>query len=252
MSTDISEDLDLSFANGSLNDLAMRMGDLDKELDEIAMVGIHGDKATTTTNKDYDHNQDEVNKRPNEVVPHHHHALELSAGDGLEFSDQEDDDGLDDLTKELGKLDAAACQEKQERVKDKSPEQAPPLAVATTNATTTTSTTLESTTTTVTAAIFKPSPDSSVGISMKTSKGMTMIIKITPGGLASNNTELQVGMQIVSIDDTPIRNARHARELIQMSILEVRITCLTTSSTTTMVDNNAVEQRGGETTKKQE
>ena len=281
----ISEDLDLSFANGSFKDLAMRMGDLDKELEEIALVSNGGNKANTNTNtnkmddddddykNDYDDDDDD-DKRPSNKV-HHSHPLEMSAGDdGLEYvSDQEDDDGLDDLTKELRNLDAAACQAKQERVlkhtdnsssRPSQQEQQPLILMA--DATLSSPPPIKSTTTTtttVTATIFKPTPDASIGISMKTSKGITLIIKITPGGLMSNTCVfLQVGMRIVSINDKLIRNARHARELIQMSRMEVSITCLTTTnnntaaaSTITTDDDDkmgdtAVERGGGGVTTK--
>lgn len=116
------------------------------------------------------------------------------------------------MTKELQPLDAAhaAASEEMEAAAD----------VAAPESTTAP----ERTTTTVT--IFKPTPHTSVGISMIISKGITLIIKVTPGGLTSN-THLQVGMQIVSIIDMFIRNARHARELIQTSRIEVSITCFT-------------------------
>jgi hypothetical protein len=232
MSTELNDDFDLSFANGSMKDLVLRMGDIDKELDEIALIsngnGNSNNHAKKVVDDDYDYDNDYDNdndehQRPKDNV----HSLELSAGDGLEFSDREDDDGLDDLTKELQHLDEAACTEK-EQASAAAVVESSPAPVSTT--TTTSENTIDTTTTT--ATILKPTPTSSVGISMKTSQGKTRIIAFSPGGLLSNmaTNVLQVGMEIISINDTPIRNARQARQLIVSSPIEVSITCTTSSS----------------------
>jgi hypothetical protein len=227
MSTEVSDDFDLSFANGSMKELAMRMGDLDKELDEIAIMS-NGN--TGNTKKVDDNDDDDDNEKPKEVPSPKH--SEMSADDGLVFSDGEDedddDDGLDDLTKELQHLDAAAVEEKEERVKN-SPKKAtsvvaipesspaPPF-----NPTTTTSS--------ITVTIYKPTPTSPVGISMKTTKGKTIIVAFAPGGICANHATLKVGMQIQKINHMPIRSARDTRELIRACRSEVHITCISTAT----------------------
>jgi hypothetical protein len=241
MSTEVNDEFDMSFANGSLKDLAMRMGDLDMELDEIATVsnGKNGNKNKVADDgkveDDYDEDNDDDDATPKE----------MPVVDALEFSDGEDedddDDGLDDLTKELQQMDAAhaaSCEEKEEMVAATAVVAADTVAAAPESS--------KATMMTMTATVVKPTPDSSIGLSMKTSKGMTVIIKMNPDGIVSQ-TNLQVGMKIIRINDTPIRNARHARELIQASPTEVIITCnrMTDSSSDMTVER-------GETTKKEE
>ena len=66
----------------------------------------------------------------------------------------------------------------------------------------------------VTATIFKPTQDSPIGISMKTSKGITRIVSVSETGLLKDS-DLRSGLQIVKINGVEVKNAKHARYLIQ-------------------------------------
>ena len=75
--------------------------------------------------------------------------------------------------------------------------------------------------TTVVATATKPSPTSPVGISMKTSKRITRIVGISENGLLANSN-LRVGQIIVQVNDITIKNAKHARYIIQNATSTVK------------------------------
>ena len=66
----------------------------------------------------------------------------------------------------------------------------------------------------VSVTVKKPTPDTPIGISMKTSKGVTRIVGILENGLLKN-TKLRGGLEIVQINGVGVKNAKHARILIQ-------------------------------------
>lgn len=69
----------------------------------------------------------------------------------------------------------------------------------------------------VSVSIVKPTPDSAVGISMKSSKGVTRIVSILDKGLLVD-TALDAGMELVEVNGISVTSARHARFLIQAAV----------------------------------
>ena len=69
---------------------------------------------------------------------------------------------------------------------------------------------------TISAMIRKPTPESPIGISMKTVKRITRIVAIAEDGLLAD-TKLKPGLELIEINGVVIRNAKHARYLIQNS-----------------------------------
>lgn len=77
----------------------------------------------------------------------------------------------------------------------------------------------------VIATCVKPEPTSKVGISMKTSKGVTTIVSINPDGLMHGST-LREGHKLVKVNGIEVKNARHARVIIQSAASKVVVEVL--------------------------
>ena len=75
------------------------------------------------------------------------------------------------------------------------------------------------------ATCVKPEPTSKVGISMKTSKGVTVIVSINSEGLMYNST-LMPGHKLVKVNGIEVKNARHARVIIQSAASKVVVEVL--------------------------
>jgi hypothetical protein len=185
MATETSEDYD--FMGDGMKDLAMRMGEIDKQLDEIA----ESEKPKTPEEKN-----DVVlnNALP---VPNFEDSRASIVSD--EFLDDEDgESGLAEMQRELEEFEALEASAKAERGALTPPEKTGGRKVEET----------------ISVAVLKPSPTSSVGISMKTSKGVTMIVAIAQQGLCAS-TDLKPGLELLEINGVPIKNAKHARFMIQ-------------------------------------
>jgi len=74
----------------------------------------------------------------------------------------------------------------------------------------------------VSVVVTKPSTDSPIGISMKTSKGVTRIVAINESGLLKD-TNLRAGLALDTINGVKIKSAKHARSLIQACTKKVKI-----------------------------
>jgi hypothetical protein len=193
---DVSEEFD--FGDSSMNFLVMRMGEIDKELAEI----------TELENESNETEQPE-NKSPQKVKISFEDLGASNASD-FDFENDDDDGALASLQGELEEFEALEEHAKEERAMAKEEPMTieepttkeEPMAIART---------VEST---ISATVLKPSPTTPVGISMKTSKGVTMIVSISEKGLLPN-TSLQAGYEIVQINGVNVKNAKHARYIIQ-------------------------------------
>ena len=74
----------------------------------------------------------------------------------------------------------------------------------------------------ITVTLSKPSKDSTLGISMKTSKRITRIVSISDEGLLAGSG-LKPGFQLKQVNGETLTNARHARHCIQTAPDEVKI-----------------------------
>ena len=197
---EISEEFDMSFANGSMRDLAMRMKDIDKQLDDFASL----DKSKSK-------------------------ELGASRTSLSEMSDRtvDDDDGLDEMRKELLEIQTAeeiyraeggghhaaatftATSDGHYRQESAPPMESkdPPGGRVEHR---------------ITATVIKPSPTNPIGLSMKTTNGVTRIVGIVEGGLVAQSS-LQIGYELITINDVLVRNAKHARLLIQQAHDKVTI-----------------------------
>jgi C-terminal processing protease CtpA/Prc len=180
----------------------MKMGDLDKVLDEITDL--------------------EVKKKPsdNEDVDGSWNINDIARkGNGRRFqSPFEDstasivsDEVVDDDGDEPSEALALMQQELREAEERQQQEVAASKAAGATSSTTTTMLTTDKV---VTAIAIKPTPESTIGISMKTTKGVTRIVNVSEAGLLKDS-DLRPGLQIVSINGVDVKNAKHARALIQ-------------------------------------
>jgi len=106
----------------------------------------------------------------------------------MAFEDDDDDDdveaGLEDMQKEMQLVDE---EKKKGQVKNEF----------------------------VTVSCVKPTPEAAIGISMKTSKGITKIVSVNPVGLLAKSQLVPI-MQLISVNGMPIKNAKHAKWLIDM------------------------------------
>jgi predicted metalloprotease with PDZ domain len=177
-----TEDMDF-LGNGSMMDLVMKMGDLDRVLDEISQIDTNGQKSTTNFSDDVvDIDDSEVGS----VALVQMQRELLLAEQRTEESPRRNREG------NLPPSTSRFVMETAEKGK------------------------------LVTAVAVKPSQDCLLGIRMKKSNGVTMIVNIRDTGLL-NDSDLRPGMELVSINDEPIKNAKHAKGLIQGSSARVKI-----------------------------
>ena len=209
------------FGDGSMKDITMKMGDLDKVLDEIHQ--LDEEKPESSDVKQAAANLDKESENKGVSLSAHDSPAavihSIAATDDDDHDDDDDDyiagmssDALAQMQAELKQVEEAE-REMQEQQKQAPPP--PPLSV------------LHQQTLmgkTVSAIATKPTPDSSIGISMKTSKGLTWIVGVSENGLLKDSDlRGEMTMLLKSINGVPIKNARHARTLIVGSQRKVKI-----------------------------
>jgi hypothetical protein len=196
--------------NGSMKDIAMKMGDIDKVLDEINRIDDKPERSGSEQKGDCNviSNQDAVaNPADN--------SRAYSGSNGpkdIVFDTDDDDEELADLSEvDLAQMQAELKQADDDGEKQQRKQQSPPPPTTNLGKI-------------VTVIVTKPTPESPLGISMKTSKGITWIVGIADTGLLKGS-DLRGGltMRIQTVNGTPIKNARHARSLIQGSQKKVKI-----------------------------
>jgi hypothetical protein len=175
--TEASEGEDLDFlGDSSMKDLALRMDEIDKAIEAINEV----DKGSPQKKEGSE-------ESPAKGSNYYETPEEATVGvQDVVVDDDDDDDadaGLEDLQKEMKQFEA-------------NQEQAPAVDDEI-----------------VTATCVKPTVTSSIGISMKTSKGITRIVAVNPSGLLANSS-LRPGLQLIQVNDVNVRNAKHAKFII--------------------------------------
>ncbi|KAG7355535.1 hypothetical protein IV203_000221 [Nitzschia inconspicua] len=218
--------------NGSLMDLATKMDDtIDVVLDEILHMDGNNKKPTSPSNRDLLYTKDrpeeqltDPKKRSSETEDAdeshgliHHASLYDSMSS--QFSNDDEiindsgtyDSALAKMQAELLEADLYNAEQDHERSQEGGTVSPTPEIVTKKRM--------------VTVIVKKPSQDSPIGISMKTSKGCTTIVGILETGLLSNS-ELKPGMELIRVNGVPIQNAKHARHLIQGSSSKVKLVAM--------------------------
>jgi hypothetical protein len=161
--------------NASMIDLIARMGDIDKAIEDINDL----EKAAVKKSENAHINGSLTEEVANEV--------EDVVVDGAEDDDDDDDDdvdaGLADLQKEIKMVEELQEQSFVEEI--------------------------------FTVSCVKPTPESAIGVSMKSSKGVTRIVSVNPLGLLANS-ELRPNMRLASVNGIEVKNAMHAKHLINI------------------------------------
>mmetsp|Transcript_29 Transcript_29/g.84 ORF Transcript_29/g.84 Transcript_29/m.84 type:complete len:214 (+) Transcript_29:537-1178(+) len=196
---DVSEPFE--WASGSMKDLAERMNDIDKQLDEIVDDGgrdrLNQSKDSDDSTDDDVHGEVYSSTSPQVISGGTNNTSFIDDSDDDEESERDYDLALDDLQSELNEISVAAAAAMAESPSKTSSER-PEAAIDTI----------------VTATIRKPTKESTVGISMKTVRGVTRITGIKSDGLLAA-TSLKPGYEILVINNVKVKNAKHARHLIQ-------------------------------------
>jgi C-terminal processing protease CtpA/Prc len=177
---DDGEDYDFE-GNASIIALMAKMGDIDKALEDIHDIENEakrrGEKAqdgSPTKGSNFYETPEEAAKRFEDV------AVDTDDDDYNEDDDDDDvDAGLEDLQKEIQTV------EEQESFVEE----------------------------TFTVCCVKPTPATPIGVSMKSSKGVTRIIGVNPSGLVAK-AHLQPNVRLVSVNGEAVKNAKHAKFLI--------------------------------------
>lgn len=227
-----TDDMDF-LGNGSMMDLEIKMGDLDKVLEEISQMDGRDQKQAT-------HNLSEGEVDPPHKIENTSTDIETgektkSIGDkdtdggltqpsfndsmGPDYSDDEiiDDSGVGN--EGLAQMQAELLQaEKDDIEKQQQRQERNPLLSAPGS---TVQDRVEKEEL-VAAIAVKPTQECPVGMSMKTSKGVTTIVGILDTGLLKDS-RLRAGMELIQVNGVQIKNAKHARHLIQASAKRVKI-----------------------------
>ncbi|KAL3936274.1 MAG: hypothetical protein SGARI_002628 [Bacillariaceae sp.] len=225
--------------NGSMKDIAMKMGDIDKVLDEIHQLddgkpegsGCLMDEMTANYEKENSNDIVVSTKDGASALKDTNTFTDGGFDDNRDDDDNDEDDiaGMSDdafaqMQAELKQVEETErekqqqqqLQEKQQRQQQvQAPPPPPPL-----------STPPQPTMfgATVTAIAIKPTFDSSIGISMKTSKGLTWIVGVSENGLLKDSQlKGEMTMLLKSINGVPVKNARHGRSVIQGAHRKVKI-----------------------------
>lgn len=180
MTEDESENFDF-LGNSSMFDLAMRMNELDKEIEAISAVDRAREGKIIGSPRGKNNNFYET---PEEVSTDQMHVVEES--DKYDDDDDDADAGLEDLQREMQQFEAE---------QEHAPIQLQEGEV-------------------ITAKCIKPTLTSPIGISMKTSKGLTTIVGVAPNGLLANS-DLRPNMQLLQVNGCAIKNAKHAKFIIE-------------------------------------
>jgi hypothetical protein len=198
------------WADGSMKELAMKMDDIDRELAEIAAVGNETNSADVTSRSSDPDPADYADSR-----------LVLVSND---YSDRNLDNvaedstrmGLDELKEELEAFQATAAAEDESRKVQVASEPSPSPQTIKNNSN------FRTVETTITATVTKATPTTSIGISMKTTKGVTRIVEISPTGLLKD-TSLRSGFEMLRVNGADGINAKHFKNLIRAALFEVTI-----------------------------
>ena len=185
---------------GGVDDIVLKMGVIDKELAEISRME---EKANSPEReKPMAPYEEEKDGDPNRL-------FDVSTVSQVSDIDFDDDTGnlaslqgeLEEFEKlEFEKLEAQARKEREMRMTPTTGEN-PEIARLQGH---------------VSVTVVKPNPSSPIGLSMKTVKGITRIVNISESGLLANS-DLQVGLRLIEVNDIRIKNAKHARCIIQTS-----------------------------------
>jgi hypothetical protein len=187
--TEVGDSEDFEFLGGSLNELAMKMGDIEKILEEI------NNEEKRSTDKEKKSSDDEYDEYDN---PTRFQDSCLSVISDTEVITDDAPDGfLAKMQEELREADEQQEKGRYPIITDNGKE--------------------------VSVTVKKSTKESPVGISMKTSKGVTRIVTIVEGGLLMN-TPLRGGLRLMEINGVGVQNAKHARQLIQEAESIVTIT----------------------------
>lgn len=176
----------------------MRMDEIDKEIAAIEEVDKgtpnkqkpEGTAAGSPPRKNFYDTPEEATAEVEDIV-----VEEDDDGEDDDDIDEDADAGLEDLQKEMKELEAQQVVPQQEPATQK--EQAPKEFVRET----------------ISATCVKPTQSSAVGISMKTSKGITRIVAINPKGLLAKS-RLRPGLQLIQVNGVNVKNARYAKSII--------------------------------------
>ena len=79
----------------------------------------------------------------------------------------------------------------------------------------------------ITVSCTKPTPESAIGISMKSSRGVTRIVGVNPEGLLADS-KLRADLQLVSVNGMPVKNGKHAKYLIGIHPRDIVLVVKTT------------------------
>jgi hypothetical protein len=220
---------DMEFlGNGSMMDLALKMGDLDRVLDEICQIDTQV-QTSITTNSEVKVGSTDIktgrttNQEGDGVIAAGRPSRSFEDSATTDFSD---DEIIDDS--EVGNVGLVQMQEELLQAELYANESRRTNKEGTSLPSTSTSIPTKETAATgrlVTAVAIKPSQDCPVGIRMKTSKGVTLIVGILETGLL-RDSDLKCGMELVSVNGVPVANAKHAMHLIQESSTKVQIVAM--------------------------
>lgn len=178
MSNDENDD-DFDFlGNSSMKELALRMDEIDKEIEAIAEV----DKKTPEK----------------KIDSTFYETPEAAAAIEKKLSEDRDNKtiGINDDEEEDESL---AITQLQNEIKALERKDSPKLND-----------------TVITATARKATPTAPIGIAMKTKERITRIVGISPDGPLAH-TSLEPGLQLTMVNGIEIKNARHAQYLIQQS-----------------------------------
>jgi hypothetical protein len=208
---DVDEEEIFDWADGSMKELAMKMDDIDKELADIAAVDNKTDSADVTASRSSDPDPADYADSRHVLVSNYDSDRNLD-----NLVEDSTHMGLDELKEELEAFQAAAAAEDESRKVQIAPEQSPssqPIK---------SSSNVRSVDTNITATVTKLTPTTSVGIAMKTTKGVTRIVQISPTGLLKDSS-LRSGFEMLRVNGTDGKNAKHFKNLISEALFEVTI-----------------------------
>ena len=237
-----TEDPDFS-GNGSLAEIMSKMGDIDRVLSEINEIGSGkvgvGSKSTNTDginvalsdsapktdrNSTVDPNVSRTKSSTAVAEPSYDESCASVFSDGDVYGDG-GGNNVAGLQGELMAADEADRQAKEERLK--AAEMRKQCIESRTKVYGTWEESLDGqegkkVKKSITITLTKPTKESALGISMKTSKGVTRIVSISDEGLLAGSG-LKPMYELKEVNGEELKNARHARSLIQAATDEVKI-----------------------------
>ena len=209
-------DADVEFedlAQGSMKELVLKMDDIDKQLEEITGMqsstpNVGGrDSRFLDSERDFECDDEALTDLKAELQ-------EVQEAAHPPIKEVPEEDHAEEPKKEPEAPPAPMPEEtKEPEAAPAAPEAAPVENGGAVN---------RSSRTTVSATVIKPLPTSTLGISMKTIGGITRIVGIDENGLLASSN-LRPGLEMVRVNDTYIKNAKHARLLIQRATDKVSL-----------------------------